>query len=155
MTCTYTAADTFSGVDTCYSAVNGYSILWADLYAITVAKTRPATALIAVECQIYSRTALGTLIIVLFLGSAASSVAGNVSYLFYNVFGSDTENICNGERYVISAGDAKVGYLCSSLAESLSVAVASAVSASTAVGAGQTVTDLSDLFIFLNSKEYA
>ena len=149
------AADTLAGVYTRYTVFNRDSVLGTNARAVTVAKASIGTELIAAVRHIRGKAGLVTLVVALSGCDVARAVAGNVCNLFYNVLSLNTEDSCDLLCGTVTAGNTKVGLVCLLFCESLCIAVASGVTASTAVCTGQAVTDGEGGLVLLNSEEDA
>ena len=106
------AADAFLGINSCYVILYGYSILRASCGAVTVTEARVFTFFVTVVKKVGGNAVFNAFIIIFSLNRTAFAVAGNVSNLFYNVFGFNTERTSNALCGFITAGDAKISCCC-------------------------------------------
>ena len=153
LACTHTATDTLGGIDLGNAVINGDGILGADSHAVAVAEAGVSTELITRVAEVGNATALDTVVDVSALGSLTVAVAGNVCNLLYYVLCLNAENRCDILRALVSAGNAKVNGIGLALCKSLCIRVASRVAASTAVSAGEGVTDGEEGLVLLDAKE--
>ena len=149
------AADTLSGINLCYTVIDGDSVLRTNHSAVAVAEAGEGTELVAAVRHICGTAGLVSLVVALSGGSLTGAVAGNVSNLFYNVSSLNAEDSGDLLCGIVTAGDTEVGLVGSLFGQSLCVAVAARVSAGATVGAGQTVTDSEGGLVLLNSEEHA
>ena len=149
------AADTLSGINLCYTVIDGDSVLRTNHSAVAVAEAGEGTELVTAVRHICGTAGLVSLVVALSGGSLTGAVAGNVSNLFYNVSSLNAEDSGDLLCGIVTAGDTEVGLVGSLFGQSLCVAVAARVSAGATVGAGQTVTDSEGGLVLLNSEEYA
>ena len=141
--------------DLCYAVVDEDRIIGAN--RSTVAKTNAGKGanVFAFPMLCGFATSLEAVAEVLFvlLGSFASTVTSNVSKELDSLACLDTEDGCDLLRSGVTAGNAKIGFGDLALGESTCIAVTSAVTASTAVSAGKSITDGEELFVLLNTKK--
>ena len=149
------AADTLLGVNVSDAVLNGDSALRTNLSTVAVAKTSVGAELIAAVRHISGAAGLVTLIVVLSGCYVTGAVAGNVCNLFNNVLSGNAEDSRDLLSSAVAAGNAEVGLVGGLVRKSLSIAVASRVSARAAVCTGQAVTDSESGLILLYSEEYA
>lgn len=148
-------ADTLLGVNVSDAILNRDSALRTNARAVAVAKTSVGAVFVAAVRHISGAAGLVTLVVVLSGCYVTGAVAGNVSNLLNNVLSRNAEDFCNLLSRAVAAGNAEVGLVGGLVRKSLSIAVASRVSARAAVCTGQAVTDSESGLILLYSKEYA
>ena len=149
------AADTLSGINLCYTVIDGDSVLRTNHSAVAVAEAGEGAELVTAVCHICGTAGLVALVVALSGSCVTGAVAGNVSNLFYNVLSINTEDSGDLLSSGVTAGNTEVGLVGSLFGQSLCIAVTARVSAGAAVGAGQTVTDSEGGLVLLNSEEYA
>ena len=147
-------ADTLLGINACYAVLDSDSVLRADSRAVTVSKTGEGAELVATVRHISGKTGLNALIFVLLLIDAAGTVAGYESNLFYNVLCLNSEDGSDLLCGSVTAGNTEIGLVGGLFRKSLSVSVASGVTASATVSAGETVTDCNGSLVLLYAEEY-
>ena len=156
LTNTDAAADTLLGVNLSYAALNRDSALGTNCCAVAVTKTSVGTGLVAAVRHVSGKTGLNAANkLVLSFHYVAGAVAGNVSYLFYNVCCLNAEDSGNFLCHAVTAGDTEVGLFCGLLCESLCISVTSAEAAGATVSAGKAVTDSKGGFVLLDAEEHA
>ena len=149
---TDSATDTLSGVDSCYTILDGYCILGTNLHAVAVSKTSIVAESIAAICHICGETGLVTLILEFLFYYIASAVTSNVSNLFNYVYRLNTKDGGDFSCGTVTAGDTEVGLVGRLVRQGLGIAVTSGISARATVCAGKTVTDSYCSFVFLDRK---
>ena len=87
------------------------------------------------------------------LGCFTGAVASYVSKYLYGLARLNAEDGCDRLRSGVATGDAEVGLADLALGECAGIAVASAVTAGTAVSSGKSIADSEEFFVLLNSEE--
>ena len=153
-TSTHSASDTLDRINLGNTAlVNADSLCGADAHTVAVAKTSKGASAVTREAHVCRAAGRGAVVIVLSLFLGAVAVTSNVSNHFNNVLRLDTKHCRNLSCGSVTAGDTEVGLIRLAVAKRLGIAVASGVSASTAVCTGEALTHRCDLFIFLYTEE--
>ena len=148
------AADTLSGVNSCYTVLHGDSILRTSHSAVAVAKTSKVTSLVTAVNHVSGKAGLLTLVLKLSFSGVAGAVAGNVCNLLNNVCRLNAENSGDLLSGSVATGHTEVGSRGGLVSESLGVAVASGEATSAAVCTGEALTDSHSGLILLHRKEY-
>ena len=148
-------ADTLSGIDISDTGlgIDNDSVLRTNSNTVTVAKTSEGTSTVTCIIKLCSLTGLYTVVNVLSLFGLASTVTSNVSNLSINVTCCKAYDLSDLSSNFCTAGDTEAGVVGLALTESLSIAVASGITARTAVCTGKAVTNCNNLLIFLNCEE--
>ena len=129
--------------------------LRTNCHTVAVAETSISTVAVAgISAGLNSRACLNAVVNILSLLGLASAVAGYVCNLCINVAGCKTHDLGELSSNVCSTGSTETGIIGSTLAKSLSVSVASGVTASATVSAGETVTDRNGSLVLLYAEEY-
>ena len=132
--------------------IYAYCVSWADLDTVAVSKAGECAEIISGVVKICGLTCFGTVVVILFFLREAESVTGNVCHLLDNVLCRASQNFGDITRGAVSAGDAKVCFVCYSLRESLGISITAGKAASAAIGTGEGVAYGERLFILFNSK---
>ena len=144
------AADAFSGIDPCHAVFDSDGVLGADSYAVAVAKAGEGAVAIAGITHIGGSAGLVTLIVIFLCNNIAGSVAGKVCNLLHNVGSLNTEDDCDILGGSVTAGNTAVGLVGFSFRQSFCITVAAGITASAAVGAGETVANGKHLLVLLD-----
>ena len=147
------ATDTLLGIDARNAVLDRDCALGTYAYAIAVAEAGEGAKLVTRVCEVCRPAGLVTLKIVFRFSYAAGAVACNVSNLLDNIARLKAEDSRDTACRRISAGNAERGIVTFARGECLCISIASAVSAGTAVCAGQTVTHLCLALVNGNAEE--
>ena len=148
-----TATYTLDGSNTGNTVFNADSIVGAFVCTVAVAEAGEGTALITLIKKVRGGTGLSSSVNVLALNNIAGSSASNIGNLFDNALGFNTEYACDRASGGITAGGAEIGLVDLFFCQRLCVTVASGKSASSAVCAGEAITDSGGGFVFFRAEE--
>lgn len=150
---TNAASNTFTRVNMSDAVFYCNCVLRTNRRAVPITETRVCTELITVVRHVCGITGLLSLVIILSLYCVAGSVTGNVSNLLDNVLGFHTENACDLFCSAVTAGNAKIRFITGSLCQSLCITVTAGISASAAVGTGETIANCRNRLVLFDAKE--
>ena len=150
---TNSAADALSGIDLGNAVLDGDSVLGADAHTVAVAEAGEGAGTVALIGEVCGTAGALTAIVILLLHSIAGAVAGNVSNSLYNILCLNAHNGSNLLGNAVTAGHTEVGLGGLSLGKSLCIAVTAGITAGTAVGTGQAITDSKCALVLLYCKE--
>ena len=150
---TNAAADTLARIYPRNTVFDGYSILGANLDAVTVSDASEGAEFVAAIRHISCAAGLVTLILESSFHYVTSAVTCNVSNSFDNVSGFNTEYLCDIPCRAVAAGNAEVCCIGGLVSQRLCITVAAGVSARATVCTGKAVADSQCRFIFLYTKE--
>jgi len=106
-----------------FLGIDAYSVSWADLHAVTVAKTRKGTESVAGIVHISRRTAGYTLIAVFSLLRSAGAVTAHVSDALNNVARRKSHNLSYLTCDTVAAGNTEARIIGGAVTKSLGVSV--------------------------------
>ena len=148
------AADALTGIYSCNTVFDRYSILGANLYTVAVAKAGEGTELVTAVSEVGVKAGFVSYVIVLSGNNVARAVTSYVSNPFNNVISFNTEYDSDLLCGRVTAGNAEISLICFAFGESLRIAVTARVAASSAVSAGETVADCNRGLVLFNTEEH-
>ena len=153
--CAKTASGTACGNYRCNAVLDNDSLVGTNRRTVAETYAREGTNVFTLPVlgSLFTRGHSVAEVLLVLLGSLAGTVTSNVSVLSFSRRSLNTENCRNILRSLRSAGNTEVCCGGLALADSFSIAVASAESASTAVTSGESITDLKESFVLFNCKE--
>ena len=153
--CTKSATGAEARDDLCYAICDEDSIIGTSSCAVAKTDAGKGTNVFSLPmlCGIATGSEAVAEMLFILLGRLAGAVASNVSKELDGLSCLNAENVCDFLRSSIATGNTEVGFSDLTFGEGASVAVASAESASSAVGTGESIADSEELFILLNTEK--
>ena len=149
----HAAANALFGVDLCNTVFKRDRVFGADTNAVAVTEAGIIAGLVTVIQKVCCNTALIALVVVFLVGSLAVSVTSNVCNLFNNVLSFYTKDSRNFFCGIVTAGNAKVCFVFTSVSQCFGITVATGIAASATVCTRQTSSDCNCGFVFLYAKK--
>jgi len=152
--CAHSAADAYIPVDLCQAVAYFYGAVGACPLAVAETYASELAAAGASEEALYSGAGLKALIVHLGLGGVAQTGAAHVGDLLYHVQGFLTEYARYRSSNAVGAGDAEVAlYAFRVSGQGGGIVVTARISAGTAVGAGELISDSHGCLVYRNCHE--